>query len=246
MAPPTCEESWCHKCASTIPMAPGLHILIDSRARVHQYYPAALIPAPFHVDDHQGTGVLEHKREFAQCCSDEGIKWGQVLYASSPGRSIPRPVFIGIQLHFSFVSESQLDFMSFVHAATDRSIRMQQRWASFSLLQICAANMSSNVYPSSAPPHFFRGTASIPLYSLRPLKHIYYVSGHGIALTFSFLAISIRVAAPDGSGGHLRKVLTPDQTAAWGLEGLSELQITELEDRHPPRRVNAFISSIGG
>jgi hypothetical protein len=41
------------------------------------------------------------------------------------------------------------------------------------------------------------------------------------------------VAAPDGSDAHPRKVLTRDQKATWGLEGLSELQIIELGDWHP-------------
>ncbi|KAF9502792.1 hypothetical protein BS47DRAFT_1490600 [Hydnum rufescens UP504] len=173
MAPPTCEESWCHKCASTIPMAPGLHILIDSRARVHQYYPAALIPAPFHVDDHQGTGVLEHKREFAQCCSDEGIKWGQVLYASSPGRSIPRPVFIGISVALFLCVGGCNPCIATAITLIGNNYGPVYTHATamgfFFSVANCAANMSSNVYPSSAPPHFFRG--------------------HGIALTFSFLAI---------------------------------------------------------
>ncbi|KAF9502925.1 hypothetical protein BS47DRAFT_1356583 [Hydnum rufescens UP504] len=95
-----------------------------------------------------------------------------------------------------------------------------------------AGLISSNVYPSSAAPRYFRG--------------------HGIVLAFSFLAIvcvSILmvsnsrenarrdrvygVAAPDGSDAHPHKVLIPDQKATWGLEGLSELQIIELGDRHP-------------
>ncbi|KAF9505402.1 hypothetical protein BS47DRAFT_539462 [Hydnum rufescens UP504] len=95
-----------------------------------------------------------------------------------------------------------------------------------------AGLISSNVYPSGAAPRYFRG--------------------HGIALAFSFLAIvcvsilmvsNLRenarrdrvygVAAPDGSDAHPHKVLIPDQKATWGLEGLSELQIIELGDRHP-------------
>jgi hypothetical protein len=41
------------------------------------------------------------------------------------------------------------------------------------------------------------------------------------------------VVAPDGSDAHPHKVLTPEQKMTWGLEGLSELEIIELGDRHP-------------
>ncbi|KAF9506091.1 hypothetical protein BS47DRAFT_463665 [Hydnum rufescens UP504] len=95
-----------------------------------------------------------------------------------------------------------------------------------------AGIISSNVYPSNTAPRFFRG--------------------HGIALAFSFMAIVwtlilmasnwrenarrdrvYGVTAPDGSDADPRKVLTPEQKATWGLEGLSELEIIELGDRHP-------------
>ncbi|KAF9512561.1 hypothetical protein BS47DRAFT_1345338 [Hydnum rufescens UP504] len=96
----------------------------------------------------------------------------------------------------------------------------------------CAGIISSNVYPNSTAPRFIRG--------------------HSIAIAFSFMTIiciSILMAsnwrenvrrdkvygavAPDGSDAHPRKVLTPEQKATWGLEGLSELEIIELGDRHP-------------
>jgi len=95
-----------------------------------------------------------------------------------------------------------------------------------------AGLISSNVYPAKTAPRFFRG--------------------HGVAIAFSFMAIvcvSILMAynwrensrrdrvygpvAPDGSDAHPRKVLTPEQKATWGLEGLSQLEIIELGDRHP-------------
>ncbi|KAF9506094.1 hypothetical protein BS47DRAFT_1353318 [Hydnum rufescens UP504] len=96
----------------------------------------------------------------------------------------------------------------------------------------CAAIISSNIYPNSTAPRFIRG--------------------HSIAVAFSFMTIicvSILMAsnwrenarrdrvygvvAPDGSDAHPRKVLTPEQKVTWGLEGLSELEIIELGDRHP-------------
>jgi len=98
-----------------------------------------------------------------------------------------------------------------------------------------AGIISSNVYPSSSAPRFFEG--------------------HGIAIGFSFLAIVCALAlvtsnmhenarrdkvygvvAPDGSDANPRKILTPQQKATWGLEGLSELEIIELGDRHPAFR----------
>jgi len=54
------------------------------------------------------------------------------------------------------------------------------------------------------------------------------------------------IAAPDGSDARPRKVLTPDQKATWGLEGLSELQIIELGDRHPGQSITPFPSSVDG
>jgi len=98
-----------------------------------------------------------------------------------------------------------------------------------------AGLISSNVYPSSTAPRFFEG--------------------HGIAIGFSVLAIVCAsslmtsnmyenarrdkvygVVAPDGSDASPRKILTPEQKATWGLEGLTELQIIELGDRHPAFR----------
>jgi MFS transporter, ACS family, DAL5 transporter family protein len=49
------------------------------------------------------------------------------------------------------------------------------------------------------------------------------------------------VAARDGSDADPRKVLTPQQKATWGLEGLSELEIIELGDRHPGKRMRFFL-----
>jgi hypothetical protein len=98
-----------------------------------------------------------------------------------------------------------------------------------------AGIISSNVYPSNTAPRFFEG--------------------HGIAVGFSGLAIICAIVimiansrenarrdrlygevAPDGSDASPLKTLTPEKRKAWGLEGLSELEVIELGDRHPGYR----------
>ena len=103
-------------------------------------------------------------------------------------------------------------------------------------LMFSAANsagiISSNVYPSHTAPRFFQG--------------------HDVAVGFALMAvvcaIVINIAtrnenvrrdalygpvAVNGSDANPNKVLTPDQSRRWGLEGLPKTEIIELGDKHP-------------